>query len=315
MRRILITGGAGFVGRNMIRHIRAFFENIHITVMDNLSEDSTSFFEQGLEKMVDYFYRGSTENIALHLKTFDLCIHLAAVIKGKEYQESSPFAIARNLAIDAEVIKAVSKGLAKELIYFSSCAAYGEVYQNEINPKPNFENQLVVSNPYLCLYPPEGIYGWAKVMGETLCSQLVDTKVTVVRPFGGYGTDQTLNYPFPAILNRVQNDERVVVWGSGKQVRDWIHVKDICRLALLAHESHEKSLTINLGTGTGISFTELAIQMMVQSRKSEKIVMNSPDRPEGVKYRVADTMQMNGLGLFPYITVVEGIAMALRGQL
>jgi len=319
MGKILITGGAGFVGRNLIRHIRSFFEDAHITVIDDLSEDAQTFFDQGLVNQVDRLYAGfdvTDPRFSEWARSwhFDLCIHCAAVVRGKLNQVQSPLSVAKNLAIDAAVISAVNNGLAKELIYFSSCAAYGAAFQSAPKATPNFESQLIVGSQYQPLYPPEGMYGWCKVMGEVLCSQLSNTKVTVLRPFGGYGTDQKDTYPFPAIVKRVQRgDDPVVIWGSGKQVRDWIHVKDICRLAFEAHSKNAG--VVNLGTGVETSFTELAIQVMTKAERSEYVLRNSPDKPEGVAYRVADTVKMNRFRMFAHIRLEQGIEMALAGEL
>ncbi len=324
--RILITGGCGFVGRAMIRHIREYYADSTITVIDDLSEDKETFYKQGLDKLVDHSYIPfdvTTLNFYTWARRwrFNLCIHCAAVIKGKKFQVSSPLGVAKNLAIDQAVISAVSRGLADELCYFSSCAAYSTLTQDTIigndlpyKFRPNFESQLEMNKFALPIYPPEGIYGWCKIMGEVLCSQLVDKKVTILRPFGGYGTDQALTYPFPAIVERVKRgDDPITVWGSGKQVRDWIHVRDICRLTFDAH--NKGAGVVNLGTGVGTDFTQLAIQIIMKAGRGELILRNDPSKPEGVKYRVADTLKMQKLRLFPEISLSQGIEMALRGEI
>jgi GDP-L-fucose synthase len=314
--KILITGGAGFIGRNMIRHIKEFFENSSITVVDDLSEDLWAFFNQDLRRKVDHFYRCDVTKCSWEGEHYDLVIHCAAVVKGKEHQVSSPLSVAKNLAIDQAVIGAVQNGLADELVYFSSCAAYGAAFQNEINPTPDHEERLLPEKAHVSLYPPEGIYGWCKIMGEVMCSQLVDKKITILRPFGGYGTDQKNTYPFPVLIERVKRgDNPVVIWGSGKQVRDWIHVKDICRLTFEAHTKNKGSLTVNLGTGIETSFMELAIQIVTQANRTDVVLKNDPSKPEGVAYRVADTLRMHRLGLSPLIKLEEGIEMFLREEI
>lgn len=317
---ILITGGAGFVGRNMIRFLKENLTNCQITVIDDLSEDSKTFFDQGLDKVVDHlFVEDLTKSILVNLagpQRFDVCIHCAAIVGGKMNQEMWPLEIAKNLVIDQAIIQAVNLGLAQELIYFSSCAAYGRRTQWIDS---NWEGQLEPGREYNNIELPEGIYGWCKINGEYLCPLLSKRKgVTILRPFGGYGTDQAKSYPFPAILKRVTSGcDPVVVWGSGKQVRDWIHIKDICRLAWEASKANigkGAPLTVNLGTGRGVSFIELAKIMMNRFGKHASIYSDK-SKPEGVLYRVADTTQMQFLGLAPQIDLEQGIDMALRGEL
>ena len=321
--RILLTGGAGFVGRNMIRHIRSFILNANITVIDNLVEDPSSFFVQHLDAQVDRFIRmdvssPSFKEWATH-QTFDLLIHCAAVVGGKLHQERSPMDIANNLAIDQAVLEAAYNGFCRSVIYFSSCAAYGACLQQG-NSSPNYEDQLNLSKPWGLFYQPESMYGWAKVNGEYLCG-LLPQKVTILRPFGGYGTDQRKTYPFRALLNRVcRQEDPLIVWGSGKQVRDWIHIKDVCRLAFEAHLSpkHPWHLTVNLGTGKPTSFFELAKMMKMLGGKfsdyKEPNICCDMTKPEGVPYRVADTLRMTSYDLHTDITLEEGIYMALRNE-
>ena len=126
--RILLTGRAGFIGRNFIRFLHHNFTDMNITVVDNLSEDPNTFFEQGLQHKVKGFLTMDVASPifadwASHWK-FDLVIHCAAIVGGKLAQEQGPLVISRNLAIDQAIIGLVQKGLAPELIFFSSCAAY-----------------------------------------------------------------------------------------------------------------------------------------------------------------------------------------------
>ena len=100
-------------------------------------------------------------------------------------------------------------------------------------------------------------------------------------------------------------DDPVVVWGSGDQIRDFIHIKDVCRMAAELHEHHGGG-TYNLGTGTGTSFRQLA-RMAGRVARREVHVVNDASKPEGVFARYADTTKTAGLGVLPRISLWEGI--------
>ena len=131
----------------------------------------------------------------------------------------------------------------------------------------------------------------------------------VVRPFSGYGEDQDDCYPFPAIMQRArERHDPFVVWGSGQQVRDFIHVDDIVEAVMTFHEAGISG-PINIGTGTPTSMKQLAMMASAQFGYTPSITPLT-NEPEGVLYRIADTTLMNSY-YQPKITLEEGIARAM----
>jgi len=305
--KILITGGAGFVGRNMIRHVRRTMPDAEILVVDTLAEDPTSFFTQGLDRhagLVLQDVREFAPRALLRGLHFDLCIHLAAVVGGRQKIEGEPLGVAVDLAIDASVISAVHAGLADELMYFSSSAAYPIQHQTRESQWALAEKLVDPQDLSGC---PDLTYGWAKLTGEFLCSFLNSTKVTIFRPFSGYGSDQAAVYPFPAIMRRVRDGENpVVVWGSGDQLRDFIHIEDVCRMAFELHRDYSGDV-YNLGTGTGTSFKQLAAAACAAAGQPG-VIVTDPSKPEGVFARYADTAKTARLGVVAEISLPGGMA-------
>jgi nucleoside-diphosphate-sugar epimerase len=159
---------------------------------------------------------------------------------------------------------------------------------------------------------PDGRYGWAKLTGEELAAaaRLSGLRVTVVRPFSGYGEDQDDTYPFRAIVERARRrEDPFVVWGSGCQVRDWLHVDDVVAGALAVWESQTVE-PVNLCTGVGTSMLALAGMCC-------KLVGYDPDftplhdKPSGVAYRVGNPTRFHRYWT-PKVTLLEGVQRALQ---
>ena len=140
---------------------------------------------------------------------------------------------------------------------------------------------------------PDQLYGWCKLTGERLAAlaRAEGVPVSVVRPFSGYAEDQSSDYPFPSLAARARNrEDPFAIWGTGKQVRDWIHVDDICA-AILAMVREGIDGPVNLGTGRPVSMRELA-GMMCDAAGYEPEFKPLPEMPAGVAYRVADVTRM-----------------------
>ena len=196
------------------------------------------------------------------------------------------------------------------VIYFSSSAAYPIELQTRETNCNLVESFLHFDGTRIGM--PDMTYGFAKLAGEYLAqfaAKNYGLDVKVFRPFGGYAPDQSMDYPFPSIIRRVlQHEDPITVWGSGDQQRDFIHVDDIVEAVVQTMDVLPAGEPLNLGTGRGVSFRNLAAMAHTQlgAPTSTCNIVNDPTKPEGVFYRVADTYK-----LFQYyrprITLEEGI--------
>jgi nucleoside-diphosphate-sugar epimerase len=108
--------------------------------------------------------------------------------------------------------------------------------------------------------PPDQTYGWAKLTGEMLAehARAAGVAVHVLRPFSGYGEDQGTEYPFGAFIERARKrEDPFVIWGDGRQVRDWVHIDDVIGATLAVVEADYQE-PVNVCTGRGVSMAELA---------------------------------------------------------
>jgi nucleoside-diphosphate-sugar epimerase len=284
--KILITGDAGFVGRAFHRALAK--QRHDITGIDLVNG-----------KEVRHFF--ATDNTQ-----FDIVIHLAAIVGGRMTIEGNPLSVASDLAIDADMFQWALRTRPKHIVYFSSSAAYPIFLQRLQYQQKLREIDINLEH----IRTPDFTYGWAKLSGEMLASyaRAEGLKVTVLRPFSGYGSDQALDYPFPSFIARAKRKaDPFEVWGRGTQVRDFVHIDDVVG-ATFAAVINDVSV-MNICSGRPTSFIELAEMVMLQANYLAPI-KNNLDAPIGVEYRVGDPTRM--LQVYePKISLEEGIALAL----
>jgi nucleoside-diphosphate-sugar epimerase len=307
--RVLVTGHVGFVGRHFTRRLLA--DGHIVTGVDTQWIAAPGNFEYVVDDLRRFVKLRSVDN-------FDLIIHCAAVVGGRLNIEGDPLAVATNLSIDADFFNWIVRGKTKKrVVYFSSSAVYPVELQGR-NKHLSLSESLVDLNATRFSLPDQ-TYGFAKFAGELLAQRAVKdygVEVVIYRPFSGYGEDQSLDYPFPSIIKRVAAHETpVTVWGSGDQVRDFIHVDDVVEAVMVTYDKLPPGTTLNLGTGIGTSFNTLAMQALaIEHQQSpsgcQSFIANDPTKPEGVYYRVADTYRMEKW-YRPKITLEEGITRAL----
>lgn len=294
--RALVSGGAGFVGR----HMSAALEDAGWDV------DAFDISPRG-DHGVYYcdalgFYTADTAR-------YDLVVHAAAVEPHRSAIDNSPLKVgAGNLELDAAMFQWAARTKPGRVIYLSSSAAYPVWLQSGVHAHRLTEGDMRKA------HQPDAMYGWVKLTGERLAAayQSAGGVVTVARPFSGYGEDQDDRFPFGAFRDRARRrDDPFEVWGDGTQVRDWIHVDDLCGAILAAYE-HGVDGPLNLCTGHPTSFNELAALFMVASGYGPEI-KHILDAPRGVAYRVGDPTLLNTF-YQPKVSLEQGVRRALIGQ-
>tara|TARA_B100000795_G_C22781096_1_gene432335 strand:- start:262 stop:1140 length:879 start_codon:yes stop_codon:yes gene_type:complete len=289
--KILITGHKGFVGSHYVKH----FENKgHEIIGVDIKEgnDCRDYF-----KVTD--------------EQFDLIIHLAAIVGGRETIENDPLSVATDLSIDSEFFNwCIRTDQNCPIIYFSSSAAYPIQYQTKEVSKRLMESDINLNN----IKSPDYTYGWAKLSGEYLAmfAKQYGKKVHVFRPFSGYGETQDLDYPFPSFIKRIkEKHESFEIWGDGTQVRDFMHMEDII-LATLKTVELEILKPVNLGWGIPTSFNDLAeMSFKISGHRPPLGIKHLLDKPVGVLFRCSDSTFLHSF-YKPLISLEEGIERALN---
>jgi len=319
--KVLITGAAGFVGRHFVR--RFLEAGADVYAVDSvvpgtggiLPEQKWPLFEPRDFSNFRFFHQDCRDWFRLSKeKDFDYCLHLAAVVGGRQMIENNPLAVADDLAIDAAYWQWAAATNPAKTLTFSSSAAYPIKYQRRDDYQLLHEEMIEIGGD---LGMPDMSYGWAKLTTEYLGKLAFEKhglKSVAYRPFSGYGEDQDLTYPFPAICRRVlqhQGAERLTVWGTGDQMRDFIHIEDCVNGVLKTMDQIDNGDAVNLSTGILTSFKEFARTAANISGYSPEVVGTST-MPEGVFARGGDTKKQHQLGFTAGTTFAEGITKGLR---
>jgi len=301
MKTALVTGSNGFVGRHMVDYLVDLDYEVRCV---DIAYDGLS--------AVEYFHFAD--------EVYDLAVHCAYKVGGRATIDGTNLNLADNLILDAELFNWAVRTQQRAILYFSSSAVYPTHFQGQYCHKNLEERDLSLD-----VANPDANYGWAKVTGERLAKAAneLGLRVHVVRPFSGYGADQSLDYPFPSIIRRARNND-LTVWGPPGQTRDWIHIDDVVRAAYAVYRDDDRR-PVNLCTGVGTEMGALAktawdlafdrgflgLPHHNTAPVARPQVTYDICKPTGVRYRVGNPTRMLE-HYTPEISVEDGIKLALR---
>lgn len=334
MRTHLVTGGCGFVGRNMVNRLYKTTQD-RIIFIDDLSvgthpdtwldlpktktvEDGEFYGENNrllfINRDFRFLLRDVIGNDTYFQKRYKIdfdkltdVFHFAAIVGGRAKIDGDPMMVALDLSIDAEFFYWICRYKPTRVLYPSSSAAYPVNLQTDSHAVALKESDIDFNN----MGQPDMTYGWSKLTGEYLAhiaAKYYDVKVTCIRPFSGYGEDQDLTYPVPAIARRAALKENPFeVWGSGKQGRDFVHIDDVLDCTLLAMDKITDGTAINIGQGRLTSFLEI-IDIFTDFAGYKPEIKPLLDKPVGVHSRYCNMdFVKKTLGWEPQISIREGM--------
>lgn len=300
MKRVLVTGGLGFIGSNLVK--RLVKEGYKVEVVDDLSSGSIdsigelkvrnvpvglldTYLQNGNEEVDVLSIHGDFADDAIlnrvSLKTYDSIFHLAAVPR-VEYSVEFP-----SLTTDINVMRTIklmtaSVGNIEKFIFSSSSAIYGCAQDNY----PAREDGS---------FKPSSPYGLQKLVVEQYCSifhELYGFQSVCLRYFNVYGPGQLGDSPYStavsAWMDRLKKGLPLRSDGDGKQTRDMIYVDDIVEANILCEKTKRKlsGEVLNIGTGFSISNNQILEKL---SNKFSFEVISAPERKGDVKHTKADT--------------------------
>jgi len=259
--RFVVTGGAGFVGSHLVKllvregHQVKVIDNLHTGKMRNLEEviADIEFCELDIQDF---------DSMEKELRDIDGVFHQAALTVVQDSFKMPDKYNSVNVDGTENIFKIAQKNNLK-VVYASSSSIYG--HQDVVPILENFDKKPI--NPY----------GKTKLDDEVLAEKYAKQRVRIIglRYFNIFGKGQTLEYAgvITKFLDRLRDKKSPIIFGTGSQIRDFIHVEDIAKANLLAMESDVSFTHANIGTGNSISILELAkIMIDISGLKLEPIM-------------------------------------------
>jgi len=293
--KVLVTGGAGFIGSNLVRYLCD--QNHEVSVIDNLSF--------GFKDLIDkraVFYKGTISDKGLLEKILpgtDVVFHLASLATITLSMTNPYMYFDNNFMEGIALLEAMKKTNVKKIVYSSSASSYGNLqkkfFTEEDSPQP--------TNPY----------GASKSCFEPALSAYYHSfgiDAIALRYFNVYGpSDDQADTPraVPIWIKAALKDEPLIVYWQGKQKRDYIFVEDIARANLLAAEKGKGFRVYNVGCGNGIWMTDIVKEL--ENLFGKKLsIKDGGERPGDSPYVVADISRIKKeLGWEPKVGLKDGL--------
>ncbi len=293
--RVLITGGAGFIGS----HIAEYFQGkAQVRVLDNLRTGYLS----NLDGMDVEFIQGDIrdrETVAAAMQGVDYVFHLAAMISVPESMTEITQCIELNDTGMVIVLEEAARAGVKKLCFSTSAAIYGN------NPEvPKRET----------MFPePMSPYAVTKLDGEYYCSMFTQTgrlQTACLRYFNVFGPRQDPNSAYaaaiPIFTAKAVAGEEITIYGDGEQTRDFIYVKDIVA-ANVFMAMNDFTGVYNIAYGRKITINDL-VKLIKKETGSSSPVKYLPERAGDVKHSMAAVDKLKATGFVPKHTFEEGLA-------
>jgi len=296
---VLVTGGTGLVGRELVELLVNAGANV-----TSVSMDENNF---NPEWNVTYI-KGDLRDISVcnsACEGMDYVFHIAGVkgspvvMKNFQYQVFRDFTMMNTNMIDAIYnTPSVKWGL-----YTSTIGTYG--------PARTFkEDDLWTQNPS----PNDWFAGWAKRMGEVqidaYAEQFGEAKMSIIKPANIYGKydnfDLRTSTLIPSLIRKVSEAEgSVEIWGDGSAGRDIVHARDVARSAMFAIEN---KITQPLNVGNGRTFTiKSVIETLVEVSGRDLEITHDLTKPTGDQFRVPISGRLEGYGFKMSVSLEEGL--------
>jgi UDP-glucose 4-epimerase len=293
---VVVTGGAGFIGSAVVNLLLEKGYTVRV-VDDLLTGDLRNLPDHPRLRFVkhDVTVAEGLDNV---LNGAETIIHMAAVASVPECESNPMKAFKVNVRGLENIIKLGVKNSVKKIVFTSSAAVYGDVEEpvsEEAPPKPF------------------SVYGHTKLLGETLLENSGAPSV-VFRIFNAYGRTGAGVGTYGVVdrfLKNLKEGKPLEIYGDGKNVRDFIHVRDVANAIALSVEKDVDGFNVfNLGTGRATTIYELA-NLVLKLSSQGRVVMHPP-RQGDINYSVADISKAaRELGFKPTVTLEDYIKQQL----
>ena len=298
--KILITGGAGFIGKYLVKYLLEKGENV--SILDNFSNSdkkSTILFEKNGVKI----FEGDITNfddVSKATKDQEIVIHLAAKISVLESIKNPAETFRINVNGTKNLLAICKNNNIKKVIIASSAAVYGE---GEKGIKLKEETKKKPISPY----------GESKMKMEEEIKKNNEMNCIILRFFNIYGIGQTSEYAgvITKFLEKIKKNQSLTITGDGTQIRDFVSISDVI-CSINDAIGYNKSGIFNIASGNKITINELA-NLMIELSGKKLDIKNMADKQGEIKYSQANILlAKQKLGYVSKINLKEGIKKLLE---
>jgi UDP-glucose 4-epimerase len=295
--RMLVTGGAGFIGSNLVQLLLK--EGHDVTVLDNLSSGhriNLRSFSQVRLLIGDVRDPSMVEQA---VNGVEVVFHLAASVGSARSIEHPIIDAESNVLGTINVLESARRNRIRKIVFSSSAAIFGE-----LKTLPITEDHCV---------EPDSSYGATKLCAEKLClayGKLYDVEPICLRYFNVFGVNQRYDAygnAIPIFAHKLVFRQPITIFGDGEQTRDFINVRDVAKANYLAGMSQGVSGAFNVGSGSRVTINELVKKMETASGLSTQTIHGSPRRGD-VRHSLADISRIrSAIGFKPQVSLEEGL--------
>ena len=269
--KILVTGGMGFIGSNFILYALKNFPKLKITNLDALSMGSNKKNLESIKKNQRYkFVKGSINNKKLvekFIQKNDVIVNFAAETHvDRSIDNAKPFLMSNLLGVHILLDEIVKNK--KKLIQISTDEVYGSLKSGSASEDFRFNP----SNPYSA----------SKASAELLIQSYVktfDCDVNITRCTNNFGSRQSPEKLIPKVIILAEQNQKIPIYGSGKNIRDWIFVDDHCEAIMKVILEGKRGESYNIAGNNELDNTKIVKKILNLMGKPLNLIKYTKDRP------------------------------------
>ncbi|MHA1377691.1 MAG: dTDP-glucose 4,6-dehydratase [Candidatus Helarchaeota archaeon] len=306
MLKILVTGGAGFIGSNFIRYLLKNYSDFEIINLDALT------YAGNLENLLEIqdnpryqFVRGDISDFELVnslVKNCDYIVNFAAESHVDRSIDNPDIFIKTNILGTQTLLNILRKNSIKKYIHISTDEVYGSIENGYFIESSNIE--------------PSSPYSASKAAADLLVLanyKTFNSPVCITRCSNNYGPYQFPEKFLPLMILNIMKNKKIPIYGDGLNVRDWIFVEDHCSAIMEVLLKGEIGEVYNIGANNEYQNIELAKLVLKIMKKSEDLISFVPDRPgHDRRYAIDSSKIKKALGWKPKVSFDEGIKKTIK---